>query len=64
MFSQTFAKRNLAREVMQFDDQASADPRPIQQLAELEKDAGDACRRYPGMRRAKGKSGKSKPILD
>ena len=64
MVSQVLLKRNFAKEIMAFDDKAARDPRRIAQLAAIEKDVDIAYREFPGLRRPKGKSGKSKsPVM-
>ena len=60
MVSQSFTKLKFAREVMNFDAKAAIDPHRIEQLLELEEAVADAYKRYPGMRKAKGKSGTSR----
>jgi hypothetical protein len=60
MVSQAIVKRNFAKQIMEFDDKAAKDPKRIAQLAEREKDVAAAYRLFPGIRRIKGKSGKSK----
>jgi hypothetical protein len=59
MTSQALLKRNFARQVMTFDDKVAADPKRVAQLAALEKDAQDAYREFPRLRKVKGKSGRS-----
>lgn len=60
MVSQAIVKRNFAKQIMEFDDKAAQDPKRIAQLAERERDVAAAYRLFPGIRRVKGKSGKSK----
>jgi len=60
MVSQAILKRNFADEIMNFDDEAAADPERLSQLAELKNQVVEAYRLFPAIRKIKGKSGKSK----
>ena len=60
MVSERLTKLKFARDTMNFDDKAATDPHRIEQLKELERTVADAYKRYPGMRKAKGKSGTSR----
>lgn len=62
--SQVLLKRNFAKQIMAFDKRAAADPKRVAQLREIERDVAIAYKKFPGLRKPKGRSGSTNaPVL-